>query len=95
MSANVFTDGIPLESDCPIAHNGIIVAAMFLSRSHDESYLDRSRAFYSDQASARARDVAKELHSHYKTGSQTVWLAVVRYMVELHAARLDAERENY
>jgi hypothetical protein len=89
---NVFLSGIPLEQECPQAHQRILSAARFLSSARlygtetDPSSRDMREA---DFCARRAADI---LHSKYRTGAFTMWLAVVRYAVELHAARLDAER---
>lgn len=90
--SNVFEDGIPLETMSPEAHNLIMRAALHLSRAELDA--DTSERWMS-LADACARSAAEILHSVTRTGRQTMWLQVVRYAVELHAARLTAEAHSY
>ena len=89
--SNVFEDGFPLEEMSPQAHGLIMRAATHLSRAelHPEGG-ERSMNF----ADACARSAAEMLHSAARTGRQTMWLQIVRYAAELHAARLVAEAKN-
>jgi hypothetical protein len=94
---NVFTSGVPMEESCPRAHKAIMLASMALAgaRSMPEgSALEPIRRGRLSIADRHARVAADVLHLEYMTGTHTVWLAVVRYMVELHTARLVAEHNR-
>jgi len=94
---NAFTSGIPMEESCPRAHKAIMLASMALAAAQsmpEGSALEPIRRGRLSIADRHARAAADVLHLEYMTGTHTVWLAVVRYMVELHTARLVAERNR-
>jgi len=90
---NVFLSGIALETFCPEANQNILSAARRLSWARLGGTYNNPNNSDMHNADLCARRAAELLHSAYGTGARTVWLAVVRYAVELHAARLDAERD--
>lgn len=90
-TVNVFTDGIPLESLSPDAHQEILTSARYLSRAMIEGSTGDHCGPDMIAADWSVRRAARLLHEATQTGRQTVWLQVVRYAVELHAARLVAE----
>lgn len=90
---NVFLSGVALETFCPEVNRNILNAARHLSWARLSGTQADPDSLDMRDADFLAREAAELLHSAYGTGARTVWLAVVRYAVELHAARLDAERD--
>jgi hypothetical protein len=93
-AVNVFTDGIPLENLAPEAHQNILTAARFLSFATLHGTLNNPNDMDTTYASIAARSAASGLRDATQTGNQSTWLQVVRYVVEIHAARLLAEMKS-
>lgn len=90
-AVNVFTDGIPLESLAPEAHQHILSAARFLSSATLYGTLSDPMDRDVTYASIHARSAAECLSLATQMGNHATWLRVVRYVVEIHAARMTAE----